>query len=716
MQFREDVAEYHDLFRDAANACREYGVHAEAVKFYEPLQGVPDVLDTEYYLSLGASYEALERDEDAEDCYRQIIDNDDQAVEPRIRLAKIMERQGRIHEAVPLINRVTTLGKLRELKKAQLPLWPSSRPVGLAPSQTAVSQPGGPSGLSQPGEDDEEIPSWVPQEQRERFSIFKTKAVDSTQRDVASSLASATSTPNFRMRRNQVEASLGSWTSILDFRAAQDGTPGSEEPSAANGQQAWVSARKRAGRKPKDGAEKSQAQQLSERARERAMVLVEQGQRIQANHFILKSCRKGVDEGDELAIAEWIDAAGRMIEEFRNARVFYPKKERHKHFQGYRKYGKRAKWLVDVEAFRDQYAIQDDAEIDEEIQAAIPKDFYGIQFPEWLDIFLEYAVLQAKRGETKVPADVCEAASIANVWYHDEEARKLIFSAMLASALICNDEETIVKACRWFTFNYPFSNGPYVLFATANRLFSGSMTWFNSGPTQKVLLRGVKKLDYAVLDEPSRKRYGFTGQEISGYIKDDAKKNPGGKPGNPEKITELDPGLLMLYGHIMASATSWPSALNYYFRAYALEPDNVTVNLCIGLSYIQGAMKRQSENRHYQIGQGLAFMRQYYNLRTAPGEGKDKCRAVHEQEAEYNVSRMWHFLGLTHLAVPGYERCLELGAKVKEEALARLESGDDEELDAEEMTQEAAFALAGICAMNDNNAAARALTEKYLTI
>jgi general transcription factor 3C polypeptide 3 (transcription factor C subunit 4) len=89
-------------------------------------------------------------------------------------------------------------------------------------------------------------------------------------------------------------------------------------------------------------------------------------------------------------------------------------------------------------------------------------------------------------------------------------------------------------------------------------------------------------------------------------------------------------------------------------------------------------------------------------------------------------------LGIMHLAIPEYERCLALAEGVREEARERkrgeregmrIDDGDgedwedeEEEADPEEFTQEAAFALMHILAMNSNERAAKKIADKYLVL
>jgi general transcription factor 3C polypeptide 3 (transcription factor C subunit 4) len=52
------------------------------------------------------------------------------------------------------------------------------------------------------------------------------------------------------------------------------------------------------------------------------------------------------------------------------------------------------------------------------MQTAIPTDYHGISFDEWLDIFLEYAFVVAGQGEKEEAYDILAAAADASVWYH----------------------------------------------------------------------------------------------------------------------------------------------------------------------------------------------------------------------------------------------------------------------------------------------------------
>lgn len=230
-----------------------------------------------------------------------------------------------------------------------------------------------------------------------------------------------------------------------------------------------------------------------------------------------------------------------------------------------------------------------------------------------------------------------------------------------------------------------------------NRLYSGQRSWYNGGPSQKFVLRLIKAMDFALLGKEGRLMYKFGDQERSGYTR-------GGQgDGNPEGITDVNVALLAMYGHVLASGGAYLNALNYYFRAYSIEPSDAILNFSIAIAYMQHAMKRQSENRQYQIQQGLAFLHRYHELRTRADI------AIQVQEAEFNVARVWHMLGLFHLALPAYERVLSLRERVCTE---RAKGG----WDSEDFTTDAAFAVQTILALAEDFYGARKLTKKWLVI
>lgn len=125
------------------------------------------------------------------------------------------------------------------------------------------------------------------------------------------------------------------------------------------------------------------------------------------------------------------------------------------------------------------------------------------------------------------------------------------------------------------------------------------------------------------------------------------------------------------------------------------------INLSIALSYIHHALKRQADNRHYLVMQGLSFLTTYYDIRY---DSDDTCG---RQEAEYNTARAFHLLGLTQSAIPYYQRCLDLEKEIRDDQLQGYR---------DDFSREAALALQGLWAVDGNRDKAHWVTEGWLTL
>jgi general transcription factor 3C polypeptide 3 (transcription factor C subunit 4) len=120
------------------------------------------------------------------------------------------------------------------------------------------------------------------------------------------------------------------------------------------------------------------------------------------------------------------------------------------------------------------------------------------------------------------------------------------------------------------------------------------------------------------------------------------------------------------------------------------------INLSIGLGYIHYGLKRQSENRQFQIMQGMSFLFRYYESRRESEHFEER------QEAHYNIARAYHLLGLTHLSMPYYLKVLE-GARHTSSTI-------------EALALDAAYNLQTIYAMAGNLGMANQVTEAWLVV
>lgn len=357
-------------------------------------------------------------------------------------------------------------------------------------------------------------------------------------------------------------------------------------------------------------------------------------------------------------------------------------------------------------------------------------------------MFLQYALIVTEQGEPEEAYENLQAASIASIWFHSKHKSRIIhvcwFSqstppwnfdhalTFIACALRAHDEETLLDQARWFIKEYQFVTDTYRLFSMLSHLSGDPRnSLFNSSPSMKFMLRQIKAMDFTLPE------FGEHARSMRQSIwKERASLTTKDEDGNPIPAADLDIALLVLYGHILYSGGSYYPALNYFFRAYALDNQNPAVLLSIALCYINTSFKRQSDNRHFLIMQGLSFMHEYRRVREKPG-----TLLQERQEMEFNFARVWHGLGLSHLAIGGYEKVLQIGEQIQQQQRQSLmgtsdikaggtdvvmgDTGSASEMSArfvEDFSRDAAYALQTLYVLGGDVKAAQTVTESYLVI
>ncbi|KAE8376695.1 hypothetical protein BDV26DRAFT_305416 [Aspergillus bertholletiae] len=458
----------------------------------------------------------------------------------------------------------------------------------------------------------------------------------------------------------------------------------------------------------------------------------ERTENIQFLYTKLLQLQPKVKAGDLGATEDWLDIADALLREFRSNRVFYPL-QRNVMFLGYsreahKKAGKTKDRTIMDEMQEMAGRLQESlgTVTEEPLQGAIPTDYHGISFEEWLDLFLQYALVVAGQGEPEEAYDSLAAAADASIWYHSKPSTRLIHVCWFACALRAQDEETLANEARWFIKEYQFVTDTYRLFSMLSRLCGDPhRSLFHSSTNMKFMLRQIKAMDYTIPDEVTGLRPNKPVRES--IYQERARLSTRDENGEPIPAEAMDIALLVLYGHILYSGNSFLPALNYFFRAYALDDQNPTVLLSIALCYIHHSIKRQSENRHFMIMQGLAFMEEYRRVRERPG-----CLLQERQEMEFNYARVWHMLGLSNLAVEGYQRVLELGKQIQtgrrgakpvvqatgqvDNDVEMRDAGSDTELFVEDFSPEAALALQSLYALSGDLQMAQDVTANWLVI
>ncbi len=133
--------------------------------------------------------------------------------------------------------------------------------------------------------------------------------------------------------------------------------------------------------------------------------------------------------------------------------------------------------------------------------------------------------------------------------------------------------------------------------------------------------------------------------------------------------------------------------------------------LNMALCYLHQNFKRQNENRHFYIMQGLAFFQEYADARLAKAMSQGQ-QAVKDasMEIDFNRARIWNVLNLTNLAVEGYKKVL---AASRED---EMEDGVRPFHTKFDVNREAAYSLQTAYALSGDMAMARRITDKWLVL
>ncbi|KAJ4330594.1 transcription factor TFIIIC subunit tfc4 [Didymella glomerata] len=698
--------DYLDLFRVIADALHSTGHDAEALRFYEPLlESNSSEMSLMSYLGLYTVYTNLSQPEKAQQIIPILVGWTADTVDDLAVLAKFFEVQGMPDEAMERADacyRNRGLVKLRRIGFSRLREirshyedWRRKSRGNHGKKKNALKKQRKlmKKAIAALDDDDEnesvekERPSLGPLKERPAKGLFRTRRV-------------APKPPKTQ--------------TFLPFDA-QQGTaasrPRASEPSTLEGTDV-----------PMDAIDhrlfRKKLQKLAEDNADDVTAARAQHREIVASFRTLEEMYDSAEAGDDAAIQTVFSITRELIEEFSSFDLFYADKK--EDFKGYfRRIGGGEIWkdsalmvlAVAANAVEDG---QPAPELRERPDTA-PTDFWSVPFDAWCDAFARYALLQARTGDDSAFATLDIALS-SNIFSRDLTYHRRLETTRLASALALDDSTQASAAIRWFLREFPFGTTLFRLYSAVNRLVSLPVG-YATGPAHKVLMRYIKTMDFALLSADQRTWYNFRSNERVGWGQN------GVNSSSLDAVRDHDPALFALYAHVLIAGGSYMAALNYYFRAFAITPDDPILNLCIGTAYIQHAMKRLSENRQFQIQQGLSFVYRYYNLRMKTG------KAQLRQEAEFNVGRVWHGLGLVQLALPRYEKCIALsedvGREAEQERRARREDsmgdeGGQEHRDAEgaheDFATEAAFAMQSLYAVSGNFEAARNVTQEVLVI
>ncbi|KAI1613202.1 hypothetical protein EDD37DRAFT_561902 [Exophiala viscosa] len=673
-----NVFEYPDLFLEVAQALHDAGEYNQALRYLETLKDIKAYEHSEFWVLIAETSYLCGDKEQAMDCYDEAKAVDDECIEARTQLSKMYADLGdkeqameNAREAVRIVEDTmpTTDKRKYERKEHRLAREGAEKALKAAYKMQGTVTVAPPVN---------ELEAKLQEPPKKR--TWKTKKTLAREAARAAALEAA---------QKSLERSV---------ETQEDATPATEPEQKQEPVKRVAKARPAPLPKPK-------RMTAEERDAHRTETINRLYQDLVDNTEDMRT-------GDEIARNTWMDCADSLIIDFRTNRTFYPK-EAHQASTMYdrevRNANSRKKW----EQHQDTDQVDQDFPIPT-VESAMPKEYREIAFSDWLDVFLEYALLLANDPDPDAQRrcyTIIKGASDCVVWSNDQKAMLQIYITYFTCAIAMRDTNTLFNVVlRWFIQTYKFCTDTYRLFAALNFFFpyasdkggkenQMSNAHFRTGPAQKFMFRQIMTHDANLPEDYTPDGFGGVPEfmRIAKYqLQQDGDGQFAGDISTPE---EMDAVLLTLYAHILYAGGSFPSALSYLFRAHSLAPKNPVVLLSIALSYMHELLKRQIDNRHMYLLQGWAFFEEYADARREWAQAKDDSEllAVIEREIEYNRARCWHMLGMSDLAIRSYEKMLSIG-----------ESAD--------YTMEAAYAIQTIYALSGNAIMAREVTEKYLVV
>ncbi|KAK2462196.1 hypothetical protein APHAL10511_005784 [Amanita phalloides] len=421
---------------------------------------------------------------------------------------------------------------------------------------------------------------------------------------------------------------------------------------------------------------------------------------------------------------EWLMEAEKLVETFRETRNLFLT-SRNLPFRGMFPRSKAARQqLAEAEREADEERMASRLHLDLEHDSMTRRAgkskivgvqvFRGVNFDDWLRLFIQYAFLLTKRGQYEIADEVLRHILVSNA-YQSRERQDSIRLALITCAIHAERHMSIVEHARKLITTHQFDNEPFRILLASLSSGLRATDAFITSTLQKHLFREIKMSDVAVKNpeslkwNPINKRYavgqgktsgtGGGGEDEGGEDDaDDAIAGAGGDMpdivGAPRIPTQQNPMIVTIYGQICIAARSYQSAIFYLLHAYDYCPNDPMICLCLAIASIGRAMQRQSDNRHHLVAQAMAFLSKYRELRTEEGNGIG--------EVEFNFGRAFHQLGLFSYAVKHYEKVLELA----------------EEVDSAEYTlaREAAYNLSLIFVQTGAVPLADALYRRWLSI
>ncbi|GAA5826171.1 hypothetical protein JCM11251_007193 [Rhodosporidiobolus azoricus] len=469
----------------------------------------------------------------------------------------------------------------------------------------------------------------------------------------------------------------------------------------------------------------------------------------------LSALDASVQAGDDEATQQWLEIASRLVDSFRSTKQLFPQDPK-KRFMGVltgRGPGRRKKKQEgkerDIDADADQMADRLEQALDaEEVEEQVEEtSFRGLEFDDWVAFILKYCFTLVRSDDIETAAEVIIHVREASVMRQSQSRQQTLRLGMFACYLYAGMHTEALKEYRWLFLAHPNQTEPLRLLCGVVSQGQAAVEAWNNMPLQKYVLRVLKSIhgqafaaggvegeggDTSRSTSPVAVRKGPAGMQARGNggaggviaagESDQEELEEGDEPVSQSsfKATKLSPLWYTFYGNMLNISQSHQIAIIYLLRAYELDKKQPLINLAIASAYLQRAMSRKTDNRQHQIAQAFAFLDQYRRLR-GPG-----------QEAEYNLARAFHHLGIQGHAVKHYENVLRMPSASSPFASASFPYSEHMAVDGDsapprppqknekyasaDFRKTAAYNLMTLYAMSNLPELARGVAERWLAV
>ena len=354
----------------------------------------------------------------------------------------------------------------------------------------------------------------------------------------------------------------------------------------------------------------------------------------------LKKYEDGMKLGDKKAVDSWVNAVFDLVDVFSSVKNFFVK-SRSKKFVGIIRKTKRFNTALEYQIERlTRLSEGGDLSnvvpvIEERVMLTSATELRGLTYDQWFELFMNLALTLTRSDKIDDALGVLDTAFEVNVFRQDPNRAKLMRFIRLAILLQSDDEEQIMESLRNSLNQYQFNRRILQLFMYVLSHGRAASDLLTRSVQQKFFLRQIKAFDSSRFNTFVSGQASITNKDVV---------NPKKKP---------SPYLYFLYSILLYSSRGYLSALQYLAVIENELPDDPMLNLLSGLSHMHRSMQRLTPNRHFEFLHSLRYLFRYHDIRSS------KYTELERQEADYNIGRAFHFMGLVTIALTYYKKVLD---------------------------------------------------------